>query len=44
MNHNNVIEFKKPGSESKDLLTDLLRDGAKKLIQEADCVTRGLGG
>ena len=35
MNHNNVIEFKKPGSEPKDLLTDLLRDGAKKLIQEA---------
>lgn len=35
MNQNNVIEFKKPGSEAEDLLTDLLRNGAKKLIQEA---------
>ena len=35
MNQNNVIEFKKPGSEPKDLLTNLLRDGAKRLIQEA---------
>lgn len=35
MNQNNVIEFKKPGTEPRDLLTDLLRDGAKKLIQEA---------
>ena len=35
MNQNNVIEFKKPGSEPEDLLTDLLRAGAKKLIQEA---------
>ena len=35
MNQNNVIEFKKPGSEPEDLLTDLLRNGAKKLLQEA---------
>ena len=35
MNQNNVIEFKKPGSEPEDLLTDLLRGGAKRLIQEA---------
>ena len=35
MNQNNVIEFKKPGSEPNDLLTDLLRNGAKKLIQKA---------
>lgn len=35
MNQNNVIEFKKPGSGPEDLLTDLLRSGAKKLIQEA---------
>ena len=35
MNQNNVIEFKKPGSEPEDLLTDLLRGGARRLIQEA---------
>ena len=35
MNQNNVIEFKKPGSAPRDLLTDLLRRGAKKLIHEA---------
>jgi len=35
MNQNNVIEFKKPGAEPEDLLTDLLRTGAKRLIQEA---------
>lgn len=35
MNQNNVIEFKKPGCGPEDLLTDLLRSGARKLIQEA---------
>lgn len=35
MNKNTVVRLKTPGSEPKDPLTKLLRDGARKLIQEA---------
>ncbi|MFA5504064.1 MAG: hypothetical protein WC423_01470 [Vulcanimicrobiota bacterium] len=35
MKQNTVIELKKPGSEPEDPLTQLLRSGARTLIQEA---------
>lgn len=35
MSNNTVIEFKKPGDPPTDMLTGLLRDGARRLIREA---------
>ncbi len=35
MSQNKVIDLKKPGENSEDLLTDLLRSGAKRLIADA---------
>jgi len=35
MSKNKVITLKKPGENSEDLLTDLLRSGAKRLIADA---------
>ena len=35
MNDNKIIPLEKPGENTEDLLTELLRNGARKLINEA---------
>ena len=35
MSQNKVISLKKPGENTEDLLTELLRTGAQRLITEA---------